>query len=352
MKVMVTGNEGYLGSVVVDALREAGHDVVGLDTGWVANCLLGPAPEPVPTVRSDIRDVGPHACEGVDAVIHLAALCNDPLGDLNTGATLDINHRATVRLARIAREAGVRRFLFSSSCALYGAKADGELLTEESSFLPLTAYGISKARAEEDLRRLADEHFSPVFLRNGTAYGFSPRMRCDLVVNDLVGQAVLTGEARLHSDGRAWRPLVHVRDIAAAFAAILVAPRERIHGRAFNIGSTAENYQIRHVAGVVAKHVPGSRPVFSADSAHDVRDYRVSCERVATDVPEYRPQWNVVRGVVELAEQYRRHGLTPGDFDGDRYRRLPRVVGLRDKGRLDASLRWNGRSAALDPLRQ
>src|SRR5258706_1119202 len=238
MRVLITGHEGYLGSALVPAFVAAGHDVVGLDTGLFADCTLGPAPEPVPALRTDLRDVTAEQLADVapDAVVHLAALCNDPLGDLDPELTYDVNHRATVRLARAAKAAGAARFLFSSSCSLYGASTGTGLLDETAQMAPITAYGESKVRSERDLAALADDDFSPVFLRNATAYGFSPRLRGDLVVNDLVGHALLTGEVRLRSDGMAWRPLVHVEDIAAAFLALLDAPRQSIHARAFNIG--------------------------------------------------------------------------------------------------------------------
>src|SRR5947207_675248 len=253
MRVLVTGHEGYLGSVLVPRLTAAGHEVVGLDTGLFADCVLGPAPQAVPALRTDLRDVTAEQLTEVapDAVMHLGALCNDPLGDLDPELTYDVNHRATVRLARAAKAAGVPRFLFSSSCSLYGAGTDDSPLDENAAFAPLTPYGESKIRSEQDLVTLADDDFAPVFLRNATAYGFSPRLRGDLVVNDLVGTALLTGEVRLRSNGMAWRPLVHAEDIAAAFLALLQAPRETVHKRAFNVGDSAENYLIRDVAELV-----------------------------------------------------------------------------------------------------
>src|ERR1700680_2466956 len=272
MRVLVTGHEGYIGSVLVPVLREAGHLVTGLDTGMFAPCVLGPAPAEVPTLRVDLREVRPEHCRGYDAVLHLAALCNDPLGDLDPELTYDINHRATAGLARAAREGGLPRFLFSSSCSLYGAGPGDLPLRENADFAPLTPYGESKIRSELDLRELADESFSPVFLRNATAYGFSPRLRGDLVVNDLVAHALLTGEVRLRSDGPARRPLAPVADIAAAFAALLEAPRERVHGKAYNVGMTAENYRIRDVAQIVADAVPGSEITFADRSGPEQRN--------------------------------------------------------------------------------
>jgi nucleoside-diphosphate-sugar epimerase len=342
MRVLVTGHEGYIGSVLVPVLREAGHDVTGLDTGIFAPCVLGPAPAGVPTLRMDLRDVRPEHCRGHDAVIHLAALCNDPLGDLDPELTYDINHRATVALARAAKEAGVPRFLFSSSCSLYGAGPGDLPLTETADFAPVTPYGESKIRSEHGLAELAGDSFSPVFLRNATAYGFSPRLRGDLVVNDLVAHALLTGEVRLLSDGQAWRPLVHVADIAAAFAALLEAPRERVHGKSYNVGLTAENYRIMDVAQIVADAVPGSEITFASHSGTDKRDYRVSCDLIAAEVPEFRPRWTVPEGVRQLADAYRRHGLTLEALAGGRYHRLRRVEALQKAGLLDARMRWLG----------
>lgn len=339
MRVLVTGHEGYLGTVLVPVLRDAGHEVVGLDTGMYAECVLGPEPAPVPTIRVDIRDVLPEHVAGFDAVLHLAALCNDPIGNMDADLTYDINHRASVRLARAAKAAGVGRFLFSSSCSLYGAGADDAPLTEQADFAPVTPYGDSKIRSEQDIVTLADDDFSPVFLRNATAYGFSPRLRGDLVVNDLVAHALFTGEVRLLSDGSAWRPLVHAADIAAAFRALLTAPREVVHGKAFNIGATAENYLIRDVAELVAAAVPGSRVVFAGGANPDARNYRVSCDLVAAQVPQFRPEWTVATGIAQLLESYQRYGLTLDAFTGDKFQRLRRIRALQGAGRLDAKLR-------------
>ena len=341
MRVLVTGHLGYLGSVLVPRLREAGHEVVGLDVGFFAECLLGPAPEEIPALRVDLRDVTAADLAPVraDVVIHLAALCNDPLGNLNADLTYDINHRATIRLARAAKEAGVGRFLFSSSCSLYGAGPDDSPLDEEAGFAPLTPYGESKILSEQDLAPLADDDFSPVYLRNATAYGFSPRLRGDLVVNDLVAHALLTGEVRLMSDGSAWRPLVHAEDIASAFLALLEVPRERVHNRAFNVGQTSENYLIRDVAELVRELVGGT-VTFAAGASADKRNYRVSCERIAREIPEFKPQWTVARGIEQLAEAYRAHGLTMDALTGERHQRLKRINALTGAGTIDADLRW------------
>jgi nucleoside-diphosphate-sugar epimerase len=340
MRVLVTGHEGYIGSVLVPMLQAAGHDVVGLDVGWYADGLLGPAPAEVKALRVDLRDVLPEHCAGVDAVIHLAALCNDPLGDLDPQVTYDVNYHATVRLAGAAKYAGASRFLFSSSCSLYGTGGGG-MLDEQAPFAPVTPYGESKVRAEASLRDLADDDFCPVFLRNATAYGFSPRLRGDLVVNDLVGHALLAGEVRLRSDGSAWRPLVHVEDIGAAFLALLEAPADRVRGQAYNIGRSGDNYRISAVAREVARQVPGSTVTFAPGSGRDTRNYRVSCERITADVPGFRPRWRLAEGVAQLAEVYRRHHVRLADLTGPRHQRLARIRQLRQQGRLDDRLRWS-----------
>jgi nucleoside-diphosphate-sugar epimerase len=342
MRILVTGHEGYLGTVLVPVLAAAGHEVTGLDTGLFAPCLLGPEPGPVRTLRRDLRDVRAEDCRGYDAVIHLAALSNDPVGNLDPELTFDINYRSTVALARAAKEAGVARFLFSSSCSLYGAGPDDQPLTEDAAFAPVTPYGESKIRAEQDVAALAGDGFAPVFLRNATAYGFSPRLRTDLVVNELVATALLDGQVRLRSLGQAWRPLVHVDDIAAAFTALLAAPRERVSGQAYNVGRTGENFRIMDVARIVRDLVPGSEIVIASGSSADQRNYRVSCDRIAAQVPEFSPRWTLADGVRQLADAYRGYGLTREVLDGPRYQRLRRVQALQQAGHLDEQLRWNG----------
>jgi len=347
MRVLVTGHRGYIGVEMVPMLREAGHEVVGLDTGLYDGCDFGAPPDAVPSVEVDLRDVVPDHCRGFDAVIHLAALSNDPLGDLSPGITYDINHHASVRLARCARQAGVKRFLFASSCSLYGA-GGADFLDETAGFHPVTAYGESKVLVERDVSPLADASFSPVYLRNATAYGVSRRLRADIVVNNLVGHAVTTGKVLLQSDGTPWRPLVHLRDISQAFLAALVAPREAVHDQAFNVGRTGENYRIRQVAEMVAEVVPDCEVAFAAGASPDARDYRVDFKKVETRLPGYAPRWRLREGIEELYQAYRRHGLTKDEFLGPRYYRLKTVRGLQESGRVDPDLRRRA-AAAVTP---
>jgi nucleoside-diphosphate-sugar epimerase len=323
---------------MVDVLRRAGHDITGLDTFFFDDCGFGREPEPVRVIRKDIRDVEPADLRGYDAVIHLAALSNDPLGKLDEQCTLDINHAASTRLARAAKEAGVRRFLFSSSCSLYGAAGD-RLLDETAAFNPITAYGRSKVMVEQDVARLADDDFSPTFFRNATAYGVSPRLRADVVVNNLVGVGYLTRNVMIESDGTPWRPLVHVEDICDAFRAALEAPREVIHNQAFNIGRTAENYQIRELADMVRDVVPGCTVSYREGGGPDPRCYRVNCDKALATLPGFRPRWTVREGIHQLYDACRANDLTAEAFS--RYFRLPRIQAHLQQGRLDTALRWH-----------
>ncbi|MCC7363141.1 MAG: SDR family oxidoreductase [Dehalococcoidia bacterium] len=338
MRILVTGHRGYIGSCLVPLLLDRGHEVVGLDSGLYAGCQVGPAPEPVPAFEMDIRDVTADLLHGFDAVIHLAAISNDPLGDLNPECTYDINYRGTVQVARQAREAGVPRFLFSSSCSLYGAHGD-DLLDESAAFNPVTPYGESKVLAERDLHEMASPAFSPTYLRNATVYGFAPMLRGDLVVNNLVGYATTTGEVLLKSDGTPWRPLVHVEDVSRAFIAIAEAPRELVHDRAFNVGVTTENYRMRQVAEIVERNVAGSAITFASTAGPDKRNYRVTCDAIRAALPAFEPCWTVERGVQELRDAYARYGLTLADLTGPRLQRIQHIQALQAAGRLDSSLR-------------
>lgn len=339
MKILITGHLGYIGAEMVPTLLAAGHDITGLDTGLFDECDFVEPPVPMPELRLDIRDITPEHLRGFDAVLHLAALSNDPLGNINANLTYDINLDASVRLAESAKAAGVSRFLFASSCSLYGA-GGGELLDETAAFNPVTPYGESKVRVEQALSALADDSFSPVYFRNATAYGASRRLRADIVVNSLVGFAVTTGKVLLLSDGTAWRPLVHIRDIINAFAAALKAPREAIHDQAFNVGRTGENYQIRQVADLVASIVPNCEVEYADGASGDNRDYRVSFTKVETRLPGYEPTWTVPEGIHEMYEAFTSAGLSDGEWSGDRYYRLKTVQSHLDAERLDTNLRW------------
>ena len=301
MKVLVTGHDGYIGRVLVPMFQAAGHEVVGLDSFLFEDCKFGADVSEVPAFRVDVRDVELDMLKGVDAVVHLAAISNDPLGDLNPDCTIDINYRATATLAEKAKEAGVQRFLYSSSCSLYGAHGDAPI-DEGASFNPVTPYGESKVFSEQALHELADDSFSPTYLRNATAYGASSRLRGDLVVNNLTGFAFTTGKVFLKSDGTSWRPLVHIEDISRAFLAIMEAPRDVIHDEPFNVGMTTENYQIRDVALLVEEIVPNSVVTISDEAFNDIRNYRVNCDKFCDRFPEFRPQWTVRRGAETLRE--------------------------------------------------
>jgi nucleoside-diphosphate-sugar epimerase len=349
MKVLVTGHNGYIGSVLTGVISAAGHKVTGMDTYLFDACTFGPPPRDIPALRVDIRDVEPEHLEGFDAVIHLAALCNDPLGNLNPGGTERINHLASVRIAKAAKKVGVGRYLFASSCSLYGLAGTDDMLTETAAFNPITPYGASKVRVEQEVSQLADDKFSPTFLRNATAYGVSPRLRGDVVVNNLMAAAYTTGEVSVQSDGTPWRPLVHIEDISRAFLAILEAPRSLIHNQAFNVGRTQENYRVRDLANLVREVVPGSKVTYAAGGGPDPRCYRVDCDKIAKTLPAFQPQWTVRKGMEELFAAMKKYGMNREDFLGTRYQRIKTIQKLMHDGRLNEDLRWSaGKESELE----
>ena len=339
MRVLVTGHDGYIGTILVPMLQQAGHEVTGLDNYLFEGCTFGAEVPDPPSLRLDVRDVTSAHLENFEAVIHLAGLSNDPLGDLNPSCTYDINHKASMRLAEAAKQAGVRRFIFSSSCSNYGAGGE-DMLDEESPFNPVTPYGESKVLVEQDLSKIADATFSPTYLRNATAFGISPRLRGDLVLSNLVGFALTTGEVLMKSDGTPWRPLVHIEDISRAFLAVLEADIELIHDVAFNVGRTDQNFRISEIAEMVVNTVPGSKIEYAPGAGPDKRCYRVDCDKIQRVLPAFRPKWTVQAGVEEAYEAFKTQNIDLEGFTSSRYLRIKHVRELMDQGRIDKNLRW------------
>jgi nucleoside-diphosphate-sugar epimerase len=319
-------------------LLKAGHEVGGFDSDIFERCTFGEGIVDVPSIRKDVRDASIEDVVGFDAILHLAGLSNDPLGDLNPGLTYEINHLASVRLAKLAKEAGVKRFIFSSSCSNYGAGGE-DMLTEESAFNPVTPYGESKVRVEQDVAKLASSKFCPVFLRNATAFGVSPRLRFDLVLNNLVAWAYATGRVFIKSDGTPWRPIVHIEDISRAFVAVLEAPEDAVHNEAFNVGRNEDNYRVRELAEIVKQTVPATEIEYAADAGPDKRCYRVDCSKIQRLVPAFQPVWDARKGAQELYDRYMRIGLTVDEFEGVRYKRIAHIRSLIAEGVLDEGLR-------------
>lgn len=343
MRVLVTGNKGYIGTVMVPMLQSAGFEVVGLDSDLFDGCIFGDetVSGPVPKIsylRKDVRDVELSDLKGIDAIAHLCALSNDPLGNLNPRITYEINHEASVRLAKLAKEAGVQRYILSSSCSVYGAST-ADVVNEESEVKPVTPYAASKVLAERDIAPLADSDFTPVFLRSSTAYGLSPMIRFDVVVNNFVAWAFTKGVVLLKSDGSAWRPFVHIQDISRAFIAALKAPKDVVHNQVFNVGKNEDNFRIRQVAEIIKQIVPNSEIKYVEGAEPDQRSYKVEFNKIASALPEFKPQWSVPLGAKQLYDAYKKVGLAVEEFEGSRYRRITHLENSLRSGRLDATLR-------------
>jgi nucleoside-diphosphate-sugar epimerase len=341
VRILLTGHQGYLGTVMAPILTAAGHDVTGLDSGLFADCVLGSLDTPdAPGLTTDLRDVTVDQLHGFDAVVHMAALSNDPLGSLAPEITYDINHHASTRLARLAKEAGVGRFIYASTCSVYGAQGGEDLVAEEAPLKPVTPYAISKVRVEDELAELADADFVPVSMRNATAFGFSPRLRADIVLNNLVGHAVLTGVVKVLSDGTPWRPLVHAEDIARAVVAALAAPAEVVRARAYNIGTEKNNRTVAEIAKAVVDAVPGAELAITGEAGNDPRSYRVDFSRARKELG-FEAQWSIPEGAEQLAKEYRERGLTQEEFD-KKFTRLAVLSARQQAGELDEGMRVIG----------
>ncbi|MEM6808762.1 MAG: SDR family oxidoreductase [Pseudomonadota bacterium] len=339
MRVLVTGHRGYIGTVMVPMLLDEGFDVVGLDTDLYRYCTYGDAPRDVETILKDVRDINAADLDGVDAVVHLAALSNDPLGNINPDLTYDINHHASVNTAKACIEAGVSRYVFASSCSMYG-KAGEDVLDETAQFNPVTAYAKSKVNVEHEVAAMASDDFSPTFMRNATAYGVSPRIRFDLVINNLVAWAMTTGKIFMKSDGTPWRPLVHIEDISQAVICALKAPRETVHNLAVNVGDNGENYQMRELAQMVKETVPGCELEYAEGASADERSYRVNFDKIQRVFPDFKTRWTARQGVEQCYDSYKAFGLDRDDYEGIKFKRIAHIKHLIAEGQLDTNLRW------------
>ncbi len=341
-KIVVTGHNGFIGSLLTNMLKQKGYVVVGIDTEYFnSDCELFSNNLQLKEIKKDLRSVSEKDISESYAVCHLGALSNDPMGEIDTELTFAINYRASVRLAKLAKKAGVERFIYSSSCSLYGIASGENDITEEGQLNPLTAYAKSKVQTEKEIMPMADTHFSVTCLRNSTAYGVSPKLRVDLVANNLVGWALTNGEIRIMSDGSPWRPLIHAEDIARAFLAVIEAPKEKVSGQAFNVGVNSENYRVREIAELVAEAVPGCRIVFTGEHGTDSRSYRVNFNKIRNNLPEFQPQWTLKQGIAQLVEYYRKYGMNQEKFSGRYFVRLKQLQYLMQSKKVDEKLFWN-----------